>query len=199
MSGTGDEMIDPRTVERAKKGDVEAFGELYGMTSAAVYTFMLKMTGNRETAEDLTQEVYLKAWRSLRSLKSPKAFVTWLHRIAINVYRDWSKSAAHRMELASAHPEEDPDGPEIDVESLPSRSPSPHREAEMSEVRRAVEEAIASLPESYREVVVMHHIEGLGVREIAESLGIPQGTVMSRLARARKALRDKLAKFVEGD
>lgn len=190
-------MIDPRTVERAKKGDVDAFEKLYRATSAALYTFMLKMTGVRETAEDLTQEVYLKAWRSLGSLKSPGSFLTWLHRIAINVYRDWAKSAAHRMELATMEPEDDPDGA-VDVENLPSTRPSPHGEAEAEEMRSAIEEAIASLPESYRAVVVMHHVEGMGVREIAESLGIPQGTVMSRLARARRILREKLAQFVEG-
>jgi len=197
-------MIDPRTVKRAQNGDHKAFKRLYDSTSLGIYNLMLRMSGNRETAEDLTQEVYLRVWRSLGGLKSPKAFVTWLHRIAINVYRDWAKSASHRLEEmrveVQAQNQDDPeDEDNEDLDLIPSSHPLPDEEALRGEMRDVIERAISSLPEKYRAVVIMHHIEGLGLKEIAKSLDVAQGTVMSRLARARAMLREKLSGYVEGD
>jgi RNA polymerase sigma-70 factor (ECF subfamily) len=198
-------MIDPKTVRRAQRGDFKAFKELYDSTSVSIYNLMFRMSGNRETAEDLTQEVYLRVWRSFKGLKSPKAFVTWLHSIAMNVYRDWAKSAAHRMDemRVEIRPQgDDPNDDEIqegDLALIPSPHPSPEEEVIKGEMNDVIEEAIAHLPDKYRAVVVMHHIEGMELREIAKALGIAQGTVMSRLARARAMLRKKLARYIEGD
>lgn len=197
-------MIDPITVKRAQNGDHKAFKRLYDSTSINIYNLMLRMSDSRETAEDLTQEVYLRVWRSLRSLKSPKAFVTWLHRIAMNVYRDWAKSASHKLEEMRAEIQAQADDPDDSPEEgnpdlIPSPHPSPEEEILRGEMREVIERAISSLPEKYRAVVIMHHIEGLGLKEIAESLDVAQGTVMSRLARARAMLREKLSGYVEGD
>jgi len=195
-------MVDPQTVKKAQNGDHKAFKELYDSTSLGIYNLMLRMSGNRETAEDLTQEVYLRVWRSLGRLKSPKAFVTWLHRIAMNVYRDWSKSASHKLEeMRVGMQVQGQDDPENDegLDLIPSPHPLPDEETLRGEMKDAIERAISSLPEKYRAVVIMHHIEGLGLKEIAKSLDVAQGTVMSRLARARAMLRERLSGYIEGD
>ncbi|MCD6508391.1 sigma-70 family RNA polymerase sigma factor [Candidatus Poribacteria bacterium] len=196
-------MVDPQTVKKAQNGDHKAFKELYDSTSLGIYNLMLRMSGNKETAEDLTQEVYLRVWRSLGRLKSPKAFVTWLHRIAMNVYRDWSKSASHRLEemRVGMQVQGQDDDPENDegLDLIPSPHPLPDEETLRGEMKDVIERAISSLPEKYRAVVIMHHIEGLGLKEIAKSLDVAQGTVMSRLARARAMLRERLSGYIEGD
>ena len=195
-------MVDPQTVKKAQNGDHKAFKELYDSTSLGIYNLMLRMSGNKETAEDLTQEVYLRVWRSLRRLKSPKAFVTWLHRIAMNVYRDWSKSASHRLDelRVRMQVQGQGDNPEDDegLDLIPSPHPLPDEETLRGEMKDVIERAISSLPEKYRAVVIMHHIEGLGLKEIAKSLDVAQGTVMSRLARARAMLRERLSGYIGG-
>jgi len=174
-------------VERARSGDAEAFGALYEQRRAQIYTFLRYLVRDREEAADLTQQVFVRAWDGLPRLRKPEVFGAWLHRIARNLARDRAKSARVRME--EPLPDEDETVGAGDAGSGLLEK----------EMRRQVRDAVAALPEIHRGAVVMHHVEGLSVNEIAQALGVSPGTVMSRLARAREALRERLGPYLRGE
>ncbi|MCX7826167.1 MAG: sigma-70 family RNA polymerase sigma factor [Verrucomicrobiae bacterium] len=183
------DTTDPALVARARNGDVEAFGELFHGTQRRIYNFVRHMIARPEDAADLTQKVYVRAWQSLRNLRADGAFLVWLHRIALNIVRDSRKRAPEpTVPLDSA-----PNGDESPrVMDIPDWSQDPERIVLTRETQEFVRRAVAALPDIHREVVALHHLEGMEVAQIAEVLGISHGTVLSRLARARENLRRKL-------
>ncbi len=189
--------VDNRLVERAKAGDVDAFGELYQRTHLRLYQYIRQMMPTREDAEDVMQEVYLRAWGGLKSLHAAEAFWVWLHRIARNAVLDRAKRARlDTLSLESAFADdEDGETSSIDIVDW---SANPEQLVMDEATQEAVREAVRSLPPIHREVVTMHHLEGMEVAEIAQILGVPKNTVLSRLARAREALRHKLSHLVDG-
>jgi RNA polymerase sigma-70 factor (ECF subfamily) len=176
-------------VVRAKEGDAAAFEQLFRDHHVRVYNLVHYMLGDRAEAEDVTQRAFVKAWEELPRLRDVQAFPAWLNRIAANLARDVARSPAARM--ASA------DDPEPLMERADDASVAPDEGLLAGERDAHVHRAVQSLPDHQREVVVMYHLEGLPVQEVAEKLGVAQGTVLSRLARAREALRRKLAPYVE--
>ncbi len=176
-------------VRAASGGDARAFEELFHMHHVGIFNFVLHMVGQVEPAQDLTQATFINAWRALPRLKKSEAFVPWLFRIARNLARDY---IAQRKEHELAA------GNIANLAALRSDPrDDPAQQTLTEEQSAAVHEAIAKLPAHHREVVLLHHIEGLPVDEVAEALGVPRGTVLSRLARAREALRRSLAPLVE--
>lgn len=174
-------------VEWARSGDAGAFEALYQRHRAQIHTFLRYLVRDREEAADLTQQVFMRAWDGLPRLRKAGAFVGWLHRIAANLARDWAKSARVRSEA--------PMPQEADLASQEDASEGVLEQ----EMRHRVQEAVAALPEIHRGVVVMHHVEGLSVNQIAQALGVSPGTVMSRVARAREALRERLGPYLRGE
>lgn len=176
-------------VARAKAGDAHAFERLFREHHVRVYNLVYSILGDRAEAEDVTQRAFVKAWEELPRLRDVGAFAGWLNRIAANLARDVARSPAVRA--ASA------DDPEPVMDRMADASGAPD-EGLLAEEREAhVHRAIGALPEHQREVVIMHHLQGTPVQEVAEQLGIAPGTVLSRLARGREALRRKLAPYVE--
>ncbi|MFB3882777.1 MAG: RNA polymerase sigma factor [Armatimonadota bacterium] len=183
-------------VLRARSGEVAAFEQLYRSHQAGIYTFILMQVRNREIASDLTQDTFVRAWQSLRRLRKPGAFRGWLHRIAANLVRDEAKSGRARLEI----PESALAGDDGWVPELARGSASdPQEEAASMETRAAVWRALGELSAEHRAAVVMHHLEGMSVKEIATAAGVRPGTIMSRLARAREALRSRLGPMVEAE
>lgn len=188
--------IDKNLIKKAQAGDVEAFGEIFKLMNKQIYNFLLYHSSDRELAADLAQETFIKAFKSLKSLQSRKAFTSWLHRIALNLYRDeMKKKRLYAESINRGSLTDDEDDEVIEIEDW---TKNPGRVAADKELQGVVRDAIQSLPEIHRTVVVMHHIEGMEIDDIAKTLKIKRGTVMSRLARAREALRDKLD-FYAGD
>lgn len=188
--------IDKQLVERAKAGDLNAFGELFEQTHRRIYQYIRQMVSTPEDAEDLTQEVYLRAWSGLKGLQASEAFWVWLHRIARNAVLDRGKRAQlDTASLDTAYSRDEDD--EADSLEIVDWSGNPERVVLTEATQEAVRQAIRSLPEIHREVVTMHHLEGMEVSEIAQVLGVPKNTVLSRLARAREALRRKLSYLVD--
>jgi RNA polymerase sigma-70 factor (ECF subfamily) len=189
------ETIDEK-LKKAQAGDVEAFGVIFKETNKRIYNFLLHLSSDRELAADLTQETFIRAFKALNSLKSGNALVSWLHTIALNLYRDEMKKPSFYAESieqnAFADDEEDDDA----VEEIPDWTNNPEKIATQNELREIVRGAVQSLPEIHRAVVIMHHIEGMELDEIAKALKVKRGTVMSRLARARETLKRKLAFYV---
>lgn len=190
-------QIDPQLVERAKAGDVDAFGELYAITSRRIYQYLRQMTPTPEDAEDLMQEVYVRAWSRLGSLHASEAFWVWLHRIARNTVLDARKRRGmHTVSLESTFPDQEDD--EAEPLELVDWSDNPEQTVLSEAVQEAVRHAVQSLPDHQREVVAMYYLEEMDIPAIMQVLGVPKNTVISRLARAREALRRKLSHLVDG-
>jgi RNA polymerase sigma-70 factor (ECF subfamily) len=154
-----------------------------------MYSFIRSQVREAELAADLTQQTFVRAWESLPRLRQDGAFVGWLHRIAANLVRDEIKSGHARLEIAASDVLDDP---------LPDqRATSPEEAAVFQGLKAAVWAALGQLPPDQRAAVVMHHMEGMSVTEIAQAMKCRPGTVMSRLSRAREALRRRLSSYVE--
>ncbi len=184
-------------VLRAQSGDVEAFEALYRQTQAGIYTFIRSQVRQLELAADLTQDTFVRAWESLARLRKPGAFRGWLHRIAANLVRDEVKSGRARLEVSEASLAAGGEDPPR-LEESAGGGEQPEQQLLSGEMSREVWAALEELSAEQRAAVVMHHMEGMSVAEIAEAMGVRPGTIMSRLARAREALRTRLSQYVEG-
>lgn len=177
--------LDLELVERHRYGDAGAFNEVYARFEDMVYNLAFRLSGNREEAADLTQEIFLRVFRHLGTFGGRSTLKTWIFRIAVNHCRD---------RLSRWHPPTQPIGEEpgegVAVYADPSRGPE--ELAVAADEKRRVEQALTCLPQVFREVVVLRDIEGLSYEEIAEVLGVRIGTVRSRIARGREQLRTLL-------
>lgn len=174
---------DRDLVDQARAGDLEAFGALVNRHQHRLVNFvrlMMSSAPDRDAAEDVAQEAFLRAYRSLGQFRGQSTFRTWLYQIATNVAR--TQSARRR----DRHETQEPEGPH--QSERPSAEDVEGRIIAHDQLRRALKE----LPEDWREALVLRDIEGLEYREIADVLGIPMGTVESRIFRARKRLKAAL-------
>lgn len=183
------------TVSRARSGDMAAFEELYRSHQAGIFTFIRSQVRHREVAADLTQETFVRAWESLPRLRKPGAFRGWLHRIAANLVRDEVKSGRSRLEVTETTLLGDAETPHQEAPA-PERD-GPEQRLVDGELSRHIWVALEELSEEHRAAVVMHHMEGMSVEEIAQAMGVRPGTIMSRLSRAREVLRNRLSRYVE--
>ncbi len=181
-------------VARARAGEVDAFEALYRAHQGGIYTFLRGQVRDAEVAADLTQDTFVRAWESLARLREAGAFRGWLYQIARNLVLDEAKSGRVRLEVPASvvSSEENPS-----VLERATEGDGPEERLASAELKEEVWRALESLPAAQREAVVMHHVEGMGTAEIAKVMGVRPGTVMSRLARAREALREKLGGYVE--
>jgi RNA polymerase sigma-70 factor (ECF subfamily) len=172
-------LDDATLVELARSGDGEAFGQLVTRYRRAAYLVALSVIGRPEDAEDAAQEAFLVALKRLDDCRRPSRFGGWL----MTIVRNRSNNLVRREALRAMDP--------IPF-SARSNSPTPEREAELSELRDEIAAALAELPEVQRQIVLLHDLEGWRHREIAQRLGLPAGTVRSHLHYARKSLRKLL-------
>ncbi len=184
-----------RLVARSKEGDRNAFAQLFDEHRDRIYSLVWHLVDGPETAADLTAEAFVRAWEQLPRLREEQAFPSWLRRIAVNLARDWQRRQQRERAVAAIRVE-GADDPEPE---LPSDEAGPLEQLEAAELVTAARAALKSLPEHYREVATLYYVEDLPVAEVAEALGLPRNTVVSRLSRARTALRRKLARYVEGE
>jgi RNA polymerase sigma-70 factor (ECF subfamily) len=167
-------------VHRAQQGDHAAFEQLYRLHAGRIFALCLRLSADRERAETLTQDVFVKAWRVLGSFAGRSSLSTWLHRLTVNVVLDSLRESRRRdARLTSL----DDDGPEHG---------EPVRPASVGE-RLDLERAIATLPPGARTAFVLHDVEGYRLREIAELSNRAEGTIKAQLFRARKLLQEVLA------
>jgi RNA polymerase sigma-70 factor (ECF subfamily) len=166
-------------VKRAQKGDAEAFESLYNRHLKRIYNIAWRMMGSGADAEDIAQEVMLKAWRALPAFKLGSAFGTWLYRIAMNACCD--ELRRRRTKTVSVEEMHD-NGRELEVEGFEERSVT----------GGGIAWAVARLSEEYRAALVLRDVEGYSYEEIADILRCPIGTVRSRINRAREQMRSML-------
>ena len=185
---------DAALIRLAQRGDREAFGRLMVKHQDRVFNAVYRMTGRYEDAADIVQDTFLKAFRAIGSFHEGAGLYTWLFRIAVNTViskrrKDTVRKEKQKVSIGAG----DEDSPANDP---PSRNPGPERLAENAETGRRIEQAIAELDEEHRIVVMLKDLEGFDYHQIGQMLGCPDGTVKSRLHRARLQLRAALGDLI---
>jgi RNA polymerase sigma-70 factor (ECF subfamily) len=177
---------DRRFIADCLGGRQDAFGELVNRYQTRLYNAAIRLVGNPEDAADVVQDAFLNAYQSLRTFKGDAEFYTWLYRIAINTAISHKRKKRATVSLDAAGPEGgiDPDDP--------SEYIKPGVALERSEEGVQLQSAMTRLSHEHKEVLVLKDIEGMKYEDIAELLGVPIGTIRSRLHRARLELRDLL-------
>ncbi|HEY8901202.1 MAG TPA: sigma-70 family RNA polymerase sigma factor [Chthoniobacterales bacterium] len=191
-----DEPLEPKDdelVARTKDGDATAFDVLVRRYSPRVYGLVYNMTSNHEETNDLLQDIFLKAYRSIKGFRGDSSFYTWIHTIAANMTINFLKKRNRRrgpsLDDVDAHIENDPDYIEATAGS------DPRREATLSELQKKLNDVMQKLSHDHRAVVTMFDIQGMPHAEIARILGISEGTVRSRLFYAHRQLQNYLEEF----
>ena len=186
---------DYKWVSRCQKGEVQAFEALVEKYQKKVLNITYRMIGNYEDACEVVQEAFLSAYKGIRKFRGEARFSTWLYSIAIN----HAKNHLRKMSARSHHETPAPDDP-VEIEGGPGRGGGPASDSpiveqlEKKEIQAKVQEGINLLDEEYRTVLVLRDLQDFSYEEISDILKIPDGTVKSRLFRARDALRDYLKK-----
>ena len=180
---------DAELVTSALRGSQEAFRDLVVRFERPVYALILRMVRDPETAEDLAQEVFVKAFRRLSSYDPRRKFASWLFKVAHNATIDHLRRT--ELDTVPLAPEQEEGGGLLAVLADASAE-TPAAAAERRDMARALERAIAGLRHEYREAVVLRYVEGLAYQEICDVLALPIGTVKTNLHRARKELADAM-------
>ena len=178
------EIYDEATlVSQAQSGNRWAYGELVRHHRPGLVKLIYRMCGDLNTAEDAAQEAFVRAWQNLNKYQQRAAFRNWLYKIGLNTARNILRQ----------------EKPTLQAEDymILDKKPSPEQSVEQVERAQYIQKAILVLPEASRSVIILREYEGLSYRDIAETLSIPVGTVMSRLSYARQLLRASLSDILE--
>jgi RNA polymerase sigma-70 factor (ECF subfamily) len=184
-------LTDAELVARALKGHQEAFREIVVRFERPIYSLVARMLQDPATAEDLAQEVFIKAFRRLDTYDPERKFSSWLFKIAHNTTIDHLRR--HTPETVPLEADKDDDRGGLAAVLADSSSENPAAAAERRDMGRSLERAIARLRPEYRESVVLFYLEGASYQEICETTGLPLGTVKTNLHRARKELAEHMA------
>lgn len=178
-------MDDRELVEKAQAGSQDAFGALVERYRVKMFNLAYSLTRNREAADDLAQEVFIKAYLALPNFKFRAAFGTWLYRIAVNASKDFLRKETKVRKIPL---EDSPPGTLMQEDSTPEIDEAREKEKQ----KKMVHFALESLPKNYQVILTLRDIQGFPYGEISRMLKISPGTVDSRLHRARKLLRKKV-------
>jgi RNA polymerase sigma factor (sigma-70 family) len=182
-------------LQRARKGDLEAYDGLVRLYQERIYATIYHMTSNHEDANDLAQEAFIKAFQALKSFKGGSSFYTWVYRIAVNKTINFLKQRRNRSQMSlndlDFNAEHDPD-----LVALISEK-TPRREVNLLELQEKLNNAMQRLSEPHRLVVTLHDVQGLSHEEIAKIMDCNIGTVRSRLFYARQQLQAYLSDYLK--
>ena len=193
MADTAPVNPDIDLVARTQRGDARAFDELVMKYTSRLYGLVYNMTANHEDANDLLQEVFAKAFRSISGFRGKSSFYTWIHSIAVNMTINFLKKRGRRFQMSL-------DDVDLNIQNdkefieLTATS-SPVREADLGELQQKLNEALQKLSPEHRAVVTMFDIQGMPHAEISKILGVSEGTVRSRLFYAHRQLQAHLEEF----
>ena len=188
-------LDEAELITRTQNGDTEAFTPIVHRYREKIYKLIYRWVRHHETAEDLCQEVFLKAWQALPSFKGRSLIYNWLYRIAVNCSKDFLRSQRSQIVFAC---EELPDNAN-DVLQIIHRQPSPDEILEKQEFRSIVSNCVRQLPSSQRRVFYLHYRDGLLIREIASRLNKSEGTIKSHLYHARQKLQHMLRPYLQDE
>ena len=178
---------DNGLITECREGNTAAFGELVLRYQDRLFNTVIRLVDNSEDARDVVQESFLHAYQSLHTFKGDSLFFTWLYRIAVNTAISIKRKQRHVLRIQPGGEDKNTIHP-VD----PSESSRPGHAIEMAEDERKVHDALGKLSTEHRAVLVLKDMEGMKYEEMAEVLGVPVGTIRSRLHRARLEIRDLL-------
>lgn len=188
--------LERSLLRRLRDRDERAFRELVEGHRDRVYNITFRMLGNRAEAEDVAQEVFISVFKTIDQFREEAKFSTWLYRVTVNHCKNRIKYLAVRHDRDRDELDDDHDPHSANGAIGGPRPAAPDRALEGAQMEKLMQEAIASLDDDHRVVVVLRDIEDLSIEEICEITGLPDGTVKSRLHRARLVLRKKLQRHV---
>jgi RNA polymerase sigma factor (sigma-70 family) len=185
--------VEMDLVRQAQRGDLAAYDELVKRYQERIYATVYHMTSNHEDANDLLQDVFSKAFRSINGFRGKSSFYTWMHSIAVNMTINFLKKRGRRFQMSL-------DDVDLNIQNDKefielTASPSPIRQADLGELQQKLNEAMLKLSPEHRAVVTMFDIQGMPHAEISKILGISEGTVRSRLFYAHRQLQAYLEEF----
>jgi len=194
MSGTPSESKDADLllVERVKKGDARAFDLLVLKYQHRVIAVITKLVRDRDAAQDVAQDTFVRAWKAIDKFRGDSAFYTWLYRIATNTAKNWLVAQGRR-------PSQDVDINDSEAPELAelSDAATPDAVTNSEQLAEKIQQAMNKLPSELRQAISLRELDGLSYEEIAEELGCPVGTVRSRIFRAREAINLVITPFME--
>lgn len=191
----GDREVDQALVERAQRGDKQAFGLLVSKYQRKLMRLLSRLIRDPAEVEDVAQEAFIKAYRALPSFRGDSAFYTWLYRIGVNTAKNYLVSQGRRAptstEFDSEEAESFEDGGQLrDINT-------PEHVLLSKQIGETVNAAMEALPEELRTAISLREIEGLSYEEISQIMECPIGTVRSRIFRAREAIAEKLRPLLD--
>jgi len=194
MSGTSSESKDADLllVERVKKGDARAFDLLVLKYQHRVIAVISKLVRDRDAAQDIAQDTFVRAWKAIDKFRGDSAFYTWLYRIATNTAKNWLVAQGRR-------PRQDVDIDDHEAPELAelSDAATPDAVTNSEQLAEKIQQAMNKLPSELRRAISLRELDGLSYEEIAEELDCPVGTVRSRIFRAREAINQVISPFME--
>jgi RNA polymerase sigma-70 factor (ECF subfamily) len=192
-----EEERDAELIAAYLGGSEEAFNRLVMRHHRTAFNLAYRFLNNYEDANDIAQEAFIRVHKSLKRFKGNCSFKTWLYKIVLNLSRNkyrWKKRRGEFAKVSLDNPSRDPESNPMDV---PDEAFSVEREIRRKEIQSRIEESLSLLPAEYREILVLRHMEGLSYSEISKLLKCAEGTIKSRLHRARVEIRKLLADMVE--
>ena len=183
------ESSDAQVVERILRGESEVFAVLLKRYQIPIINYVYRMMGNYDTAVDLSQEVFLKVYLSLDKYDKTYKFSTWLYKIASNQTIDYLRKKKLNVVSIDHVPDSEEEGRPFEI---PSNNPGPEELFFSKDLQERIESLLETLPEDYKELLVLRHVNGLSYNEIAEVTNLPLGTVKNRIFRARRELKEKV-------
>ncbi len=189
--------LERSLLRRLVDRDERAFRELIDEHRDRVFNITYRMLGNRAEAEDVAQEVFITVFKQIENFRGDSKFSTWLYRVTVNHCKNRIKYLARRHDRDRDELDETSQQQNGAVNGTPVRIKNPDTALESAQMEKLLQEAIASLDDEQRAVVILRDVEDLSIEEICEITGLPDGTVKSRLHRARLVLRKKMQRHVE--
>jgi RNA polymerase sigma-70 factor, ECF subfamily len=192
---------DLTLVKRVKSGDQRAFKLLVERYQRKIYAVALGMVKDKEEAYDVAQEAFVKVYKYLDHFKGDASFYTWLYRITVNICIDvLRRKGAQKGEHVELDESLAMDTSEANIGALGTRlGTNPQKSALRKELAQKIQEALEQVPEKHRAILLLREIEGMSYEDLARTLGIPKGTVMSRLFHARAKVQKILSEYLELD
>lgn len=179
------QLSEKEIIEKVLGGDVNAFEELVLRYEGTVYSLALRMVSNREDAADMTQEAFIKAYNSLPSFRGDSKFSSWLYRIASNVCLDFLRSKSRRPQSSLTLGGDDDEDVQLEI---PDPAAGPEEQLIKKLSMQSLSEGLKLLPDNQRQILAMRELGGMSYAEIGAALSLEEGTVKSRIFRARKKL-----------
>ncbi len=195
MSKSTGQLSDKEIVERFNSGDNSVFSVLVDRYLNKAYQIAYGILGNKQDAEEVSQDVFVRIYKALTKFRGDAEFSTWMYRIAVNLAKNkyrWNKSRGSKKNISIQASLGNDEGSFSLEDRISDESPLPYEKVELSEFEQNIMDEIEELPELYREALILRNVEEMSYEDIAKVLGCKLGTIKSRIARAREELKSRL-------